>query len=381
MRILSAIIATIGFVLPITALAADITVVDAADAPGSVKLVATGTTADIYVDTNDIKLVNMAAGLLADDVERVTGKKPNVINDATKLGTNAVIIGSIGHSVVVDQLIASGKIDVAEVKGKWETYKIQVVDKPLPNVQSALVIVGSDRRGAAYGVFTISEAIGVSPWVWWADAAPAHRDTLAISPATFTSRPPSVKYRGIFFNDEDWGLQPWAAKTFEPETKDIGPKTYAKVFELLLRLKANFCWPAMHPSTKAFNIYPQNKIVADDYGIVMGSSHCEPMLRNNVTEWGQGNAASYNYVTNRDGVLDYWRKRVEENGKFENVYTVGMRGIHDSNMAGGGTTDERAARLNSIITDQRKMLADLVNPDVTKVPQIFCPYKEVLTLY
>lgn len=381
MRICSTIIAIIGFVLPVTVLAADIKVVDTADAPGSVRLVAAGATADIYVDLNDIKLVNIAAGLFADDVHRVTGKKPNVINDAAKLGTNAVIIGSIGHSALVDQLIASGMVDVTDVKGKWETYKIQVVDKPLPNVQSALVIVGSDRRGAAYGVFTVSEAIGVSPWVWWADAAPAHRDALVINPATVTSKPPSVKYRGIFINDEDWGLQPWAAKTFEPETNDIGPKTYAKIFELLLRLKANFCWPAMHPSTKAFNIYPQNKVVADDYAIVMGSSHCEPMLRNNVTEWGQARAASYNYVTNRDGVLDYWRKRVEENGKFENVYTLGMRGIHDSDMAGGGTREERVARLNAIMADQRKMLADLVNPDVTKIPQIFCPYKEVLTLY
>lgn len=379
MRILSVLI--IGVILPITALADNIKVVDASDTAGSVKLVAAGATADIYVDANDIKLVKLTAGLFADDVQRVTGKKPNVTNDATKLGPNAVIIGSIGHSALVDQLIASGKVDVADVKGKWETYKIQVVDKPLPNVQSALVIVGSDRRGAAYGIFAVSEAIGVSPWYWWADVAPAHREALVVSPVTYTSKPPSVKYRGIFINDEDWGLQPWAGKTFEPETKDIGPKTYAKIFELLLRLKANFCWPAMHPSTKAFNIYPENKVVADDYGIVMGSSHCEPMLRNNVSEWGQAKAASYNYVTNRDGVLDYWRKRVEENGKFENVYTLGMRGIHDSDMAGGGTRDERVARLNAIMTDQRKMLAELVNPKVSEIPQIFCPYKEVLTLY
>src|SRR4029078_119603 len=145
-------------------------------------------------------------------------------------------------------------------------------------VQSALVIVGSDKRGAAYGVFTLSNAIGVSPWYWWADVTPLHQDSLVIKPATIKHGPPSVKYRGIFINDEDWGLQPWAAKTFEPDTKDIGPKTSAKVCELLPPLKANYLWPAMHPCTKAFNIYPQNKMVADDYAIVMGSSHCEQML-------------------------------------------------------------------------------------------------------
>ncbi|HEY4329365.1 MAG TPA: glycosyl hydrolase 115 family protein, partial [Phycisphaerae bacterium] len=144
---------------------------------------------------------------------------------------------------------------------------------------------------------------------------------------------------------------------------------------------ANFCWPAMHDVTKAFNIYPENKEVADRYGIVMGSSHCEPMLRNNVTEWGQANAASYNYVTNRTGVLDYWRKRLEENGKYENVYTIGMRGIHDGDMTGGGTVAQKVTRLNQIITDERDLISQEINKDVTKVPQIYCPYKEVLTYY
>src|SRR5207249_1927956 len=148
--------------------------------------------------------------------------------------------------------------------------------------------------GAAFGVFELSRAIGVSPWNWWADVPPKRRTSLYVTADAARLGPPSVKYRGIFLNDEDWGLQPWAAKTFEPQTGDIGPKTYARIFELLLRLKANYCWPAMHPCTKAFNFFPQNKQVADDYAIVMGSSHCEQMLRNNVSEWPHDQAAMYN---------------------------------------------------------------------------------------
>ncbi len=152
-------------------------------------------------------------------------------------------------------------------------------------------------------------------------------------PWTWRFGPPSVRYRGIFLNDEDWGLQPWAAHTFEPETGNIGPKTYARVFDLLLRLKANTLWPAMHPTTALFNGDPANAKLADRYAIVMGSSHAEPMLRNNVGEW-KDPAETYNYATNPDGVLAYWRERVAANGGYENLYTLGMRGIHDSGMVG-----------------------------------------------
>ena len=248
-------------------------------------------------------------------------------------------------------------------------------------MDSALVIAGSDRRGTAYGVFELSEAIGVSPWIWWDDVAPLHRDALLIGAGAHTQGPPSVKYRGIFINDEDWSLQPWAAKTFEPETNDIGPKTYAKVCELLLRLKANYLWPAMHPCTKAFNTYPKNKIVADNYAIVMGSSHAEPMLRDNVGEWDPKTRGEWDYDKNRDSILSYWEERVRENGQYENTYTIGMRGIHDSAMPGGGSTADKVARLQRVIEDQRAMLARDVNPNVAQVPQIFVPYKEVLTLY
>ncbi|HYX43070.1 MAG TPA: glycosyl hydrolase 115 family protein, partial [Pyrinomonadaceae bacterium] len=209
---------------------------------------------------------------------------------------------------------------------------------------------------------------------------PARRAQLFIAAGVRRVGPPAVKYRGIFLNDEDWGLQPWAAKTFEPETGDIGPKTYARICELLLRLKANTLWPAMHEVTRAFNLYPQNKLVADDYAIVMGSSHAEPMLRNNVTEW-KDKPEAFNYIKNPEGVRRYWEERVRENSRFENIYTLGMRGIHDSPMQGPKSSPERIKLLEQIFADQRAMLARHVNADVTNVPQIFCPYKEVLADY
>ena len=155
------------------------------------------------------------------------------------------------------------------------------------------MIAGSDPRGTAFGVFELSKRIGVSPWYWWADVQPEKRKSLFVGSGTFVDGPPSVKYRGIFLNDEDWGLKPWAAANMDTDIKDIGPKTYARIFELLLRLKANFIWPAMHPCTKAFYYYKDNPKVADQYAIVVGSSHCEPMLRNNVDEWTNNFQAEY----------------------------------------------------------------------------------------
>jgi hypothetical protein len=334
----------------------------------------------ILVETNEAPAVIRAAGDLVGDFERVTGDKPELVN-SVKGRTNLVIIGTLDHSRTIDRLVADGKLDVDGVRGEWESYVLQIVKHPLPGVDQALVIAGSDRRGTIYGIYQLSELIGVSPWYWWADVPVTRKTFVAVRGDIFKQGPPAVKYRGIFLNDEDWGLRPWAARTFDPATGNIGPKTYAKVFELLLRLHANYLWPAMHPDTRAFNFYPDDKVLADAYGIVMGSSHCEQMLRDNVDEWARDGHGDYNFVTNPDGVLKYWEQRVAENGEYENVYTLGMRGIHDSGMPGGGTPREKAERLHTIVVDQRAMLARRVNPDVTQVPQIFCPYKEVLELY
>lgn len=358
-------------------------VVSAAKTATDFALVRSGWAATIFYDPADAKVVEITAKLFADDVQRVSGVRPEVATSRPRSGP-LILVGTIGKSSELDALIDAGKVEVSAIKAGWERYRIEVVQDPFPGIPQALVIAGSDRRGTAYGVFSLSKAMGVSPWYWWADAPVQNRTEIYVDSTPFTSKEPSVRYRGIFLNDEDWGLQEWAEKNFESgpdEVKDIGPKTYAKIFELLLRLNANYCWPAMHPSTKAFNHYPQNRMVADDYAIVMGSSHAEPMLRNNVSEWHKKEFGEWNPVTNLQRVLDYWEQRVEANGKSENVWTVGMRGVHDSSMPGGGTIVEKRERLEKIIGFQREMLAKHVNPDPSQVPQIFCPYKEVLDIY
>jgi hypothetical protein len=347
---------------------------------GDFPLVHHGQAAVIAISPVDHKVVDIAVRDLISDVEHVTGVRPDTTATPFPKGGPLVIVGTLGRHPLIDRLVADGRLDASQLTGAWESFIITTLADPFPGVPSALVIAGSDRRGTAFGVYELSQAIGVSPWYWWADVTPAKKSALFVTAGTRRFGPPSVQYRGIFLNDEDWGLQPWAAKIFEPETGDLGPKTYAKICELLLRLKANTLWPGMHPSTKAFNHYPQNKHVADDYAIVMGSSHAEPMLRNNVDEW-TAPKADYNYVANRAGVLAYWEQRVKENGRFENIYTLGMRGIHDSNMVGPKTDAERIATLGQIFADQRALIAQHVNPTVESVPQMFCAYKEVLSLY
>jgi hypothetical protein len=355
--------------------------VHASGTPADFALAGPGATAQIVVAPSEAKAVGHAAHDLAADIERVTGHRPEVRAAVEGAGrVPAVLVGTLGTSEFVDALAAAGKLDVRSLRGAWESFVIATVEQPLPGVPHALAIIGSDPRGTAFGVYELSQAIGVSPWYWWADVAPAHRDALYVSGGTRRFGPPSVKYRGVFLNDEDWGLQAWAAKTFEPEHGGIGPKTYARLFELLLRLKANTVWPAMHPGTPPFNSNAANAALADEYGIVMGSSHAEPMLRNNVGEW-QGDPHDFNYLSNRDGVLGYWEERVASNGRFDSIYTLGMRGIHDGVMQGPKSDRERAALLEQIISDQRALLTRYVNPQVEQVPQLFVPYKEVLAQY
>lgn len=344
---------------------------------GDLKLVHNGVAANIIVAPEDFRVVQIAADNFAADIERVTGKKPSF---STQKTANAVIIGTLGKNPLIDGLVKQGKIDVSQIRGKWESFIIATVRNPSPKIENTLVIVGSDRRGTAFGVYEMSQMIGVSPWYWWADATPEHKDSLVISPGKKIGSEPSVKYRGIFLNDEDWGLQPWAAKTFEPESGDIGPKTYTKIFELLLRLKANTLWPAMHEVTRAFNSFRENPKVADDYAIVMGSSHAEPMLRSNTTEWKADND-DFNFVSNPQGVTAYWEERVRENGKFENIYTIGMRGIHDSPLIGTRSQAERIPLLETIFGVQRGLMAKHTGKPAETIPQIFCPYKEVLADY
>ncbi|GGZ29206.1 hypothetical protein GCM10007049_23000 [Echinicola pacifica] len=336
----------------------------------------------ILVEQKAPKAVKVAAGNLQMDIEHVTSHKPALYHSPEEVNTKRlVIIGVDGESSLLSKMEDQGLLDLEAIRGQWETYQYTVVPSPLPGVEEALVIAGSDMRGAIYGIYEVSRQMGVSPWSWWADVPVTTHEEVYFPKDKLYSMPPSVKYRGIFINDEDWGLQPWAAKTYEPETEDIGPKTYAKVFELLLRLKANLLWPAMHPSTKAFFHYPGNAQAAKDYGVVLGTSHAEPMLRNNVDEWSHEDNGEFNYTSNQQNVYRYWEERVQESARMDAIYTLGMRGVHDSGMEGVSSTKEAAAITESLIKDQRGLLANYIDRPLSEIPQAFTVYKEVLKIY
>ena len=349
--------------------------------------------ATICTDVGDYKVVNIAAQMLADDVERVTTVRSAMASATSlkKLPQGATVVaGTVGHSRIINELVRKKAIDVSAIKGKWESFIITTVNRPSQG--QLLVIAGSDRRGTAFGLMTMSESIGVSPWYWWADVTPQHKKAIFIKPGTFVQGEPSVQYRGIFINDERFGgWARWSEQNYEKENGKVGPKTYQKVFELLLRLKANYLWPAMHPGTQAFNDDPENARLADDYAIVMGSSHCEQMLRNNEGEWkavnqrakerGEEGLGDFNYITNRKTMQNYWETRVKTNGRYENTYTLGLRGIHDYPMEGANTTAERVALMQQAIDDQRDMLRRNIKKPLEEIPQVLCTYEEVLEAY
>lgn len=333
----------------------------------------------ILYDKEGAKLDSIVSFLLAEDIYKVTNYRPKVITNIAEAEGNVIVVGNIGSEFL--KPFIKGKSITAGFLQQWESYLYRTVLNPNKKIKKAFVIAGTNPRGTAYGVFDLTKKIGVSPWNWWADVPAKESKELIIQQPDFYSKAPSVKFRGIFLNDEDWGLQPWAAKNFEPETKDIGPKTYSKIFELLLRLKANTIWPAMHESTKAFFHYAGNAKMADLYNIVLGTSHAEPMLRNNVDEWDEKKWGRFNYKTNKENVYSYWENRVKEAKGIDGFYTIGMRGVHDSGMEGVKNNDEAVTLLNEVIKDQRGLLQKYINPDVTIVPQVFTVYKEVLDLY
>lgn len=352
--------------------------ISAASASGF-PLVQHGKATPILVAKDEAEVVGIAANLLAEDVRQVSGVKPAVIGEAPK-GT-FVLAGTLGKAAWIETLAAAGKLKgLDKVRGRWEATLCQVVEKPFPGVDRALVIVGSDRRGTAYGLTRLSEKCGVSPWTWWADVKPEHREEIVVDVPKSDVEAPAVKYRGIFINDEDWGLHQWASKTFEPERKSIGPKTYEKVFELMLRLRLNYLWPAMHEVTKEFHLIPENIELADRYGIVAGASHCEPMLFNNA-KWNQTRLGKWDYSVNRDNIFSTWENEAKTRGGKEAVWTLGIRGIHDQGMQGPPDTATRIGIVSQVFKDQRSLLDQYVTKDWGPVAQCFVPYKEVLPLY
>jgi hypothetical protein len=343
--------------------------------PQSFPVVRDKVAAEIFVDTEDHPGVVRAARDLQADIARVTGITPSFVQKQTEIGRATILIGTIGRSPLIDRLVSDRKLDLTGVGGKWEATVTQVVPVPLPGVSSALVIAGSDKRGTIYGIYDLSEQIGVSPWYWWADVPPRQRDALFVRPGTHVRGPPKVKYRGIFINDEEPCFGPWARDKFG----GVNSKLYARVFELILRLRGNYLWPAMWG--KAFNEDdPENPRLADEYGVVMGTSHHEPMLRAQQ-EWKKHGEGEWNYSTNEAVLRDFWRFGVERNRSYESIVTIGMRGDGDEPMVKGGDTRANIALLERIVADQRKLIAETVNADVPAVPQLWALYKEVADFY
>ncbi len=368
----------------------------------------------LYVDSaSELSTVKRAAGDLSADFERVTGTAPKTADTLSSLGDRAVIVGTLGHSALIDSLVSAGILDITPIEGQWEGYTIGVYKNLTADLKEAVVIAGSDARGTIYGIYELSEQLGVSPWYWWGDV-PVKKDknpTLAVQSLTQVEMP-DVKFRGIFINDEE-NFTFWSEK-FENSKQSPGTKTYATVFELLLRLKANTLWPAMHLLSDAFNgvVNPDTGIaynaeLADEYGIVMGSSHCELMLCNNETEWepwcnrnsrkynltkiNNSWKESYDYTVNAEAMNAYWEERVSENYRFENVYTLGLRGVHDASINCSALSDKslknRTKVVQAAIDAQMAIIEKYEQKyyEETGVRKEFvttyCPYKEAADYY
>ncbi|WP_410534972.1 glycosyl hydrolase 115 family protein [Streptomyces sp. KL2] len=368
---------------------------------GSFPLVADGRAAPIVVSGGDHPGVLRAAEDLRKDIGRVTGVEPALKRgDVPPRRAEAVIVGTIGKSPLIDRLVAAGKLDVSGIAGKWETTVEQVVEEPVPGVRRAFVIAGSDQRGTIFGIYETTRQMGVSPWHFWDDVPPRRHDELHVLPGRHTQGTPAVKYRGFFINDENPALGTWAPEYFGPGRAPGFPNGFnkefhAKVFETMLRLKANYLWPAVWGRAFAEDD-PANHATAKEYGIVMGTSHEAPMMRGieewnrhatparrdaegNITEPGSdpyGGTGEWSFRRNRQAIEAYWadgiRRMVEED--FEGVVTLGMRGNGDVSLPDGDGID----LMQSILDSQREILAEVTGKeDVTGIPQVQTLYKEV----
>ncbi|MDQ8187537.1 glycosyl hydrolase 115 family protein [Pelagicoccus sp. SDUM812002] len=336
------------------------------------QLASNGELIDIYVDSEDHWGLVRATEDLRADFERVTGEKPELHHSPKKLGKTAVIVGSLGKSKLIDQLAGDGKIDVSAIQGTWEGYHIELVENPAKGIKKALVIAGSDMRGAIFGVYDLSEQIGVSPWHWWADVPAKQSPTLYVKAGTRIQDSPKVQYRGIFLNDEAPALTGWVHENYG----NFPHEFYVHVFELLLRLKSNFLWPAMWNNAFADDD-EQNMILAHKYGIVMSTSHHEPMMRADK-EWDRHGEGPWDYARNPDRLDAFWKEGAERNKPYDSIYTVGMRGQADTPMS----ETEDIDLLEKIVDAQREILTEVFDDrDITEVPQVWALYKEVQGYY
>jgi hypothetical protein len=327
--------------------------------------------APLCVSSQDYPGVIRVLKHLQADIERVTNVKPDLSIDTIPSAKEIVLVGTLGKSPLIDKLVQGKKIDVKDIAGKWETFLITVVEKPLPDVDRALVIAGSDKRGTIYGMFDLSEKIGVSPWYWWADVPAKKKSNIYVKPGRHTQGEPKVKYRGIFINDEAPALSGWAYEKFG----GFNAKFYQYVFELILRLKGNFLWPAMW-GRAFYDDDPVNPQLADEYGVVISTSHHEPMMRAH-DEWRRYGSGPWNYEKNEVNLKKFWREGIKRMGNYESIVTLAMRGDGDEPM----TEQANIALLQKIVKDQREILGEVTGKDVTTIPQVWALYKEVQEYY
>jgi hypothetical protein len=342
------------------------------DKSAGLVLATDGKSLPLLVSPEDHLGVIRAATDLQHDVQLVTGTQPELLQQRKQLkGKEVVIIGTIGHSPLIDALVRSKKLDVSQVQGKWEASVTQTIDKPFSGISKALVVAGSDKRGTIYGIYELSEQLGVSPWYWWADVPVVRHATVAVRPGTYLINEPAVKYRGIFINDEAPAFSGWAKEKFGGANHQV----YEHMFELILRLRGNYLWPAMWGN--AFNDDDKlNPIKADEYGVVMGTSHHEPMVRSQK-EWQRYGKGPWNYEQNPVELQNFWRQGIENMGTKESIVTMGMRGDGDVPMAAG----TNIKLLESIVADQRKILADVTKRPLETIPQLWALYTEVQQYY
>lgn len=331
-------------------------------------LAAEGKAATLCVSSADWEGVIRAAGDLVNDIRMVSGATPRLLQGDTPV-SRSVIIGTIGHSPLIDKMVEEGRLDVSAVKGKWESFLIQTVD-------GSLVVAGSDKRGTIYGIYDISEKIGVSPWYWWADVPVRKSASLYVAAGRYVQPSPKVKYRGIFINDEWPSFGGWASAKFG----GLNSKMYAHLFELLLRLKANYFWPAMWAT--AFNEDdPRNPVLADKYGIIMGTSHHEPMMRAHKEYTNRREeVGAWDYSTNKKNLDKFFRDGLERNKRFDNLVTIGMRGDGDVAM-GKGDDEENMRVLRDVVAGQRQIIKDVYGKDPSEVPQLWAIFTEVQRYY
>ncbi len=338
---------------------------------GSFELSAAGRASPVCLSSSEYAGVLRAARDLQEDIHRVTDARPVLALDTIPQSKEILLIGTLGRNPLIDAIVREKKIDVREISGKWEAFLIQVVENPRPGVDRALIIAGSDKRGTIYGVYDLSKQIGVSPWYWWADVPVKKQSSLYVASGRYVQGEPRVQYRGIFINDEKPALFGWATEKFG----GFNHRFYGHVFELILRLKGNYLWPAMWGSA-FYDDDSLNAPIADEYGVVIGTSHHEPMMRAH-DEWRRYGSGPWNFEKNADALKEFWRRGIQRMGSNESIVTVGMRGDGDEPM----TAEANISLLERIVSTQRQILHDVTGKDVTTIPQLWALYKEVQEYY